>query len=392
MINKYNILLLTDINYWKQEIGSHQRVYALVEYLKLHFNLTIGYTKEKKAEDNSHILYLDHKIIFIEELENSPYNTQDINSFLDQNSIIKQFYNDDVVSKTKTLLQQNEFSHVIVEYIKLSYLLPLFNDKITILDTHDIMNKRNESFKKNNQKHWIDISEKEEIQILSLYDKVICIQKVEHKYLKQQNIQSICCPHPVKIKNYLNKLLPKEKKNIMFIAGYSIANNNSIKWFIDNIWVCFNEIYNLQLNIYGNVSKSLKGYDKKYLNITIHGKIDNLTHAYQNSIIAINPIQMGGGLKIKNIEALAYGIPLITTSEGAKGLETQISNSFLLANTKDEWIEKILSLIISKKLRFDLSNNSINFISKYFNSDICFKDLLSFINEKNFKTKVISEA
>jgi len=383
--NKHNVLLLTDVNYWKREIGSHQRVYFLIEYLKVHYNIIIAYTREKKEEDDEYIKSLNHKIIFITTLKESSYNQQEIDSFLDKNPIIKQFYDSKNVGKTQTLLAENEFSHVIIEYIKLSYLLPLLKEKITILDTHDIMNKRNESFKKNNQKHWIDINEKEELQILSLYDKIICIQKVEHDYLIEKNMKSICCPHPVETKNLLNKTSATTKTNIIFIAGYSIANNNSIKWFIENIWIFFKDIKKLQLNIYGEVSRSLKNYDNQYSNIRLHGKVDDLTQAYKNASIAINPIQMGGGLKIKNIEALAYGIPLITTSEGSKGLESQINNSFLLANTKDEWIQNILSLTISENLKLNLSKNSINYISKYFNSDICFKDLILFINEKTFE-------
>lgn len=380
MINKCSILLLTDVNYWKLEIGSHQRINSLVEYLNLNYDLTIGYTKQKQEEDFDYINGLDHKIIFINDLKKSQYKIEEIDSFLNKNPIIKQFHSDETLSKTQTLLQEKEFSYIIVEYIKLSYLLPLFKDKITILDTHDIMNKRNESFKKNNQKHWIDINEKEELDILSLYDKVICIQKVEHNYLINKNIKSICCPHPVKTENLLQTVNKNKNKKIIFIAGYSIANNNSIKWFMDNVWVSFKSIENLQINIYGEVSKSLKAYEKKYPNIILHGKIKDLREAYKNAIIAINPVQMGGGLKIKNIEALAYGIPLITTSEGSTGLEAEISNSFFLANTKDEWIEKILSLTISDKLRCDLSKNSINYISEYFNSDLCFKDLILFIN------------
>ncbi len=379
MEKKNNILLLTDVNYWKQEIGSHQRVYALIEYLKKYFNLTIAYTKERKEEDNTYIEKLNHSVIFIDELEKSTYNKEEIQSFVNENQILKNFYDEDTISKTQTLLQKNNFSHIIVEYIKLSYLFPLFKEKITILDTHDIMNKRNESFKKNNQKHWIDISEEEELKILSFYDKIICIQELEHKYLLEKNINSICCPHPIKTKNFLQTISANEKKNIIFIAGFSIANNNSIKWFIENIWIAFQDIKNVQLNIYGEVSKALKRYESTFSNIILHGKVDDLTQAYKNAQIAINPVQMGGGLKIKNIEALGYGIPLITTSEGSKGLESQINNSFLLANTKDEWIEKLISVIISNNLRQNLSSHSVEYIKNNFNEDSCFLALKNFI-------------
>lgn len=381
MKKEHSILLITDINYWKQEIGSHQRVYTLVDYLNLRYNLVVAYINKKKAEDFFFIKELNHNIIFIEELSESNYEENKINTFLEKNPILKQFYSKEIVSKIQTLLEENDFSSIIVEYIKLSYLFPLFEEKKTILDSHDIMNKRNESFKRNNQKHWIDINEKEELKILSKYDKVVCIQEVENSYLLQNDIESICCPHPIKINNFFNITNSIKTKKIIFIGGFSIANNNSIKWFIDNIWQTFENIVDIELHIYGSVSKSLKDYDKRYLNLKLHGKINDLSQAYQDALIAINPVQMGGGLKIKNIEALAYGIPLITTTEGSKGLESQINNSFLLANSKDEWIEKIISLVVSKELRIKLSTNSISYMSKYFNSEECFKKLTNFLNQ-----------
>ena len=99
----------------------------------------------------------------------------------------------------------------------------------------------------------------------------------------------------------------------------------------------WNETYNI---LTGNYKlSSIVGY--------IKSKIDDLNVLYgRKADLIINPVQLGGGLKIKNVEALANGLPLITTPEGANGLEDGINNAFLLANTTEEWIESIIAVMI----------------------------------------------
>ena len=51
----------------------------------------------------------------------------------------------------------------------------------------------------------------------------------------------------------------------------------------------------------------------------------------------VNPIEFGSGLKIKNVEALAYGKPLITTPHGANGFIDAPHSSVLVADSPEQW-------------------------------------------------------
>jgi len=51
------------------------------------------------------------------------------------------------------------------------------------------------------------------------------------------------------------------------------------------------------------------------------GETAELDSAYDKADIVINPIRFDTGLEIKNIEALGYSNPLVTTSTGAEGME-----------------------------------------------------------------------
>lgn len=350
-------------------MGSHQRVNALVNYLKKHFELTVVFTEEKQAND---------EVLFLDDYEPLEFKGDAVEKFLKKHHVLQNFFDKQKLQRLHRFLQQKKFSHVIIEYIHLSYFLPLFQEEIKILDTHDILYKRNESFKKNKQTHWIDITKEQEFAIFQEYNTVICIQEEEYQFLQSEHINSLCCPHPI---TPIDSFTPATdtKKNIIFIGGYSVANLNAIKWFLDNIWVFFTHTNQLQLHIIGTVSQGLNAYAAKDPNITLRGKVQDLKSIYSLADLAINPVQMGGGLKIKNIESMAYGIPLITTPEGAKGLQSIESKGFLLAQSVDEWIEKLLSLLISDTLRQEISQTALEYIKTNFNQESCFTTLKEFI-------------
>ena len=271
----------------------------------------------------------------------------------------------------------HKFKNIIVEYIRLDYLVNdlhhLYN---TIIDTHDLMSLRTEAYEKHNDKHFIIISREEEYKILDKYTYILSIQKNEFKLLQDNTTtgKNLLVYHSVDVSSC--HPINNELKNIIFVSGP--ANYKHIIWFIENVWKFFiNE--DIILNIHGSVCKNLKQY-KHWSNIILHGYANDLKKIYNNADAIINPVLYGGGLKIKNVEALANGIPLITTNEGANGLEEGLNNAFLLANTPEEWKEAIIALIVSKELREVLSINSLAFSSKYFDASACYTQLLKPLN------------
>ena len=355
-----------------------------MNYLKAYVNITILYTEKKRASDIKKLQETgyENQLIFLDELEESDVNEEKINTFLKKHAVLSSFYNASHYKKFQTFINQNDFSSVIIEYIQFSYFLPLLNDIQCILDTHDILNIRNNVFKENHQYHWIDISEKEEFSIFKEYKKIICIQKQEHHYLLQHGFDSLLVPYSFKsVKTWKEKTI----KNIAFIGGNSVANANAINWFIESVWPIFSNS-GLTLEVYGTVCQAVIGnhHELRKKNIYCKGNIDDLNVLYgQKADLIINPVQLGGGLKIKNVEALASALPLITTSEGANGLEDGINHAFLLANTANEWIERIIALMISKDLREKLTTNATKYAKNNFSEKACYRELAQILQNEN---------
>ena len=66
----------------------------------------------------------------------------------------------------------------------------------------------------------------------------------------------------------------------------------------------------------------------------------------------------GTGIKIKNVESLGYGIPLVTTSVGAKGLEEKANTAFLVADNPQEFALKVIMILSNKQLCLNLSKSA----------------------------------
>lgn len=377
--SKKATLLVTDIEFWKADIGNRQRILRLVQYLHHHITLKILFLKKITKQDKKELEQLNLYYL-IDDIDNIYVTKDELNSTIKtETKYLEEFYNHEHKCKFNKYLLKHKFDNVIVEYIRLDYLVnDLHNKYTTMIDTHDLMSLRTESYEKNNDKHHIIISKEQEYKILSKYKYVLSIQKNEYNLLNRniEKNKNLLVYHAVDIDK--KHKIHKECKNVLFISGP--ANYKHIIWFIENVWKYFLNDRDLVLNIYGSVCKNLQQYNSEK-NIILHGYAKDLNVVYSKSDLIINPVLYGGGLKIKNVEALAHGIPLITTNEGANGIEDGINFAFLVANSVDEWIEAILAMKLSRELRQKLSENAIEYSKYYFSDENCYQKVVDVLKD-----------
>lgn len=83
--------------------------------------------------------------------------------------------------------------------------------------------------------------------------------------------------------------------------------------------------------------------------IHVPGTLDNLRPLYGQASVFVAPIFWGSGIRIKLLEALASGIPIVSTSLAAEGLD--LSRSAMMAETAPEFAAAILRLLNDRQLR-----------------------------------------
>jgi glycosyltransferase involved in cell wall biosynthesis len=78
--------------------------------------------------------------------------------------------------------------------------------------------------------------------------------------------------------------------------------------------------------------------------IQVTGTVPDIRPYYRDAIAAIVPLQVGGGTRLKILEAMAAGVPVVSTALGAEGLEISPGENILIAGTAEDWVNHLSAL------------------------------------------------
>ena len=110
---------------------------------------------------------------------------------------------------------------------------------------------------------------------------------------------------------------------LLFVAGFNHPPNiDAAVWFVETVLPSLRESTpGLKLHIAGS-NPSQEVLDLASDDVTVHGYVSDeaLTSLYSRAACAVVPLRFGAGVKGKVLEAIRYGVPLVTTSIGAEGI------------------------------------------------------------------------
>lgn len=85
--------------------------------------------------------------------------------------------------------------------------------------------------------------------------------------------------------------------------------------------------------------------------VEITGTVDDVRPYYREALASIVPLKVGGGSRLKILEAMAAGVPVISTTLGAEGLDVNHDESILIADSDDAMIESVIRIIENEATR-----------------------------------------
>jgi glycosyltransferase involved in cell wall biosynthesis len=160
--------------------------------------------------------------------------------------------------------------------------------------------------------------------------------------------------------------VPKEDTIIYSGALSYNANFDAVEYFLKEI---FPTIIKQRPNIKLYITGSTTGISLEKLPISQHvvftGYLDDVRPAIAQSWANIVPLRRGGGTRLKILESLALGTPVVATPKGAEGLSLTPGHDFLLANNPKEFADAVINLLSNSNLRQQLSDNGKKAIKPY---------------------------
>lgn len=171
-------------------------------------------------------------------------------------------------------------------------------------------------------------------------------EKILNNFYPKKKIATI----PISINSRSSFKYSAEKKGILFIGSLDWQpNREGLDWFLENVYPA---LRNIPLTIAGkgNFKCDIK-------NVTVIPNYESTEELLASHRMIIVPLLSGAGIRIKILEALKFGMPLISTSIGAEGIDSD-QGSMIIEDAAEQWISQIQKTYEQPSVLLDMSQKA----------------------------------
>lgn len=309
---------------------------------------------------------------FVKKADNHIYQRDEAGYFM-----FDTYYQQGLGEKVRKLCQTYNIDVVICTYVMHSKILEYVPDGILkIIDTHDKMTDRHLSLNNNGIKdEFFSCTKEDEARYLLRADIVWARTDCERDYFNEickQN-KAITVSH-FNNPNYFNKNINQIRR-----IGYLASDNNVNAKMTQDFIAAYLKHKNInstpiEVVIGGNVINILKhqsDFMKEIENskIKLIGRVENIADFYKDIDIVIVPIMFGTGINVKMIEAMSFGMPVVSTKCGSKGCGNTTSPYHNCEDIND-LLDKIYKLYKHPQDIKNLTDTSKQIFNDFYNNNI----------------------
>lgn len=386
--------------------GGMQRCFHILHQLAKHFNLTAIIHQDKKSfqecveefpalakakiYSTKEVSIKDALALFPSKLENafrSRWYQRELNRPAD-GSLIKYY---PVLTQ---LLKEKKFDAIILENmatLNAVKIIRRYDKKVKIIyNAHNVdTNLAKAAFDRkeitsNEMKSYRDVES-------NLYKKVNAIftcsndDKDIFDQMNNGRLKIAVVPNGVNVpeKKYNAAVNEQIPRFLLFCGSLSsIPNAEGLHWFCKKIWPQILQAFpGLKLLVVG-IGKLPEKYSGVYstLSIEFTGAVDDVKPYYNKAAVSIAPLLTGSGTRLKILEAMGMGVPVVSTSIGAEGLDYTDGQNILIADNEIEFAEKVIHLLAKKEQRLRLQQNARTLVKSNYDWNVIGDSMAEILN------------
>jgi succinoglycan biosynthesis protein ExoO len=257
----------------------------------------------------------------------------------------------------------------------LANLLPTDNRVLRIVDTHDVMHLRDETFRSADWRPENGVSREQERRLLTEYDVVLAIQDQERRILDEMlpGQKVITLAHAMEVDPQ-----PCHTADICFVGSQYKVNERNLLAFVESSWPAIRrQCPTTRLLVAGGVCKcgAVARAAAKDERIVLRGLVAATREMYAGPAVVICPVGIGSGLKIKLVEALAHGKAVVATPIAAQGLEHVAGAVFAQVERPGDFVGPVVRIIRDAAYRQRFEAAAIDFVRRECNQQRVYYEL-----------------
>ncbi|MBE8722319.1 glycosyltransferase [Sphingobacterium pedocola] len=270
-----------------------------------------------------------------------------------------------------TILKRDKYDYIIISYAYWANLIKdnsFASDARLIIDTHDWLTAQDQSRKR----FEIGKGFSDEIERLNLFDEIWTVSSDE-QYVFEQFCRKPVHLIPIGFQSNFSSGIQRDSNNVYFDAIYVASDNmHNIKacnWFFRYVYPSLPK--DISFCIIGTINK----YVPDLPNVTKVEYVEDLNDYYYRSKLAICPMLSGTGVKIKVIEALSYGLPVVCNRRGVDGLVNKTENGCVVTDDGDDFSRLILRLLRDNDFYEHVRNDGQLYFNRYHSIEAVYRNL-----------------
>lgn len=200
------------------------------------------------------------------------------------------------------------------------------------------------------------------VGVMSEEDKEI-VKKLSQK----PNVDII--PNGVDVNHFAQKAKrPTENPTILYVGNFNwLQNREAAEVLVREVWPKIkSKVPNAKLWIVGrNPTDDIKAHAGK--DVRVDGTVEDIRDAYANSDVLVAPILGGGGTRYKILEAMASGLPVVTTSIGIGGIEAENGINCIIEDDKEKTAQVVADILSDEERKIKIAESAKKLVDTKYN-------------------------
>lgn len=266
------------------------------------------------------------------------------------------------------MMEADNFDIIHVQFFRMAQYVAKFDDKPKILDSCDSYTLNlSRRARLDRGISWpllkIEASKVRvyETTIARRFDRVTMVSPLDRDYMLSINgsIPMSIVPMGVDLEYYQ----PSHEEyglNLLFTGSIRyFPNKDAILYFYNEIFPIIKDaVPNVKFYVVGNrpprkISNLISGGD-----VVVTGRVEDVRPYFAKSAVFVCPLRSGSGMQTKILEAMAMGVPVVTTSMGFEAIEATAGKDIIVADDAMRFAQEVIRLLKDKESRQEVARNA----------------------------------
>jgi glycosyltransferase involved in cell wall biosynthesis len=210
-----------------------------------------------------------------------------------------------------------------------------------------------------------------EQSLSDLFDGVITVSEDDTEYARREyGAKNVLGHVPTGVDMDFfqpQEMTDRKSGRLAFLGSMDwMPNIEGVKWFLEYVYAGIRgKVASVSFYVIGrNPPPSLLRFEEKDSSVSFSGTVSDVRPCIGGCQIMVVPLLSGGGTRIKILEAMALGIPVISTTIGAEGLGLTPGVHFLVADTPEDYVRHVADLVVSPEKGELMSRLALKYVQE----------------------------